>query len=89
MDVFREKYTPQRDCGPSQKVRAPPRYGVVSFYRAGLFHSLMSQSSIPVILVKGRGFLGIRPHPFFDLYGQLKLSSSCECVTESILSFKV
>lgn len=70
MDAFRKKYTPQRDCGPSQKVRAPPGYGVVHFYRAGLFHSLMSQRNIPVILLKEWGFLGMRPHLLFELYGQ-------------------
>ena len=73
MDTFREKYTPQRDCGSSQKVRAPPGYGVVSFYRAGLFHSLESEE-YSSYFDKGVGFLGIRPHLLFDHYGQLKLS---------------
>ena len=30
-----EKHTPQTECGPSQKVRKAPGYGVVSFYRGG------------------------------------------------------
>ena len=28
---------PQTECGPSQKVRAAPRYGMVSFHRVGNF----------------------------------------------------
>ena len=35
VDLSREKHTPQTECGPSQKVRKAPRYGVVSFYRGG------------------------------------------------------
>ena len=33
VDLFREKHTPQTECGPSQRVRKAPGYGVVSFYR--------------------------------------------------------
>ena len=32
MDLFREKHTSQTKCGPPQKVRQVPGYGVVSFY---------------------------------------------------------
>ena len=35
VDLFREKRTPQTQCGPSQKARAAPGYGVVSFYKGG------------------------------------------------------
>ena len=35
VDLFREKHTPQTDCGPSQKSRKAPGYGIVSFYRHG------------------------------------------------------
>ena len=34
---FREKHTPQTDCGPSQKVRVASNHGTVSFYRLGNF----------------------------------------------------
>ena len=33
--LFREKRTPQTECGPSWKAREAPGYGVVSFYRGG------------------------------------------------------
>ena len=33
--LFTEKHTPERDHGPSQKARAVPGYGVVSFCRGG------------------------------------------------------
>ena len=32
MDLFREKHTPQTECGPSQNVRVALKYGVISFY---------------------------------------------------------
>ena len=36
VDLFREKkHTPQTECGPSQKARKAPGYGVVSLYRGG------------------------------------------------------
>ena len=65
MDLFREKHIPQTECGPSQKVRAAPGYGVVSFYRGGQFHRLMSERSIPAILGKGWGFPEIGSMPSF------------------------
>ena len=34
---FREKHTPETECGPSQKVRVASKHGVVSFYRLGTF----------------------------------------------------
>ena len=37
MGLFTEKHTPQIDHGPSQKARAVPGYGVVSFCRVGNF----------------------------------------------------
>ena len=37
MDLFREKHTPQTECGPSQKVRAALKYGTVSFYEPDNF----------------------------------------------------
>ena len=33
--LFREKHTPQTECGPSQKARETPGNRVVSFYRGG------------------------------------------------------
>ena len=33
--LFTEKHTPQIDCGPSQKARTVPGYGLVSFCRGG------------------------------------------------------
>ena len=33
VDLFREKHS--TECGPSQKVRKAPGYGVVSFHRGG------------------------------------------------------
>ena len=30
---FREKHTAQTNCGPSQRVNAALKFGVVSFYR--------------------------------------------------------
>ena len=33
--IYLERNTPQTECGPSQKVRKAPGYGVVSFYRGG------------------------------------------------------
>ena len=53
MDLFRQKHTPQTECGPSQKGGVAPEYGVVSFYRGGSFHRLMSGRSIPTIWGKG------------------------------------
>ena len=50
MDLFREKHTPQRECGPSQKARTAPGHGAVSFYRGGYFLKLMSGRNIPSIL---------------------------------------
>ena len=44
--------------------------GVVSFYRAGQFHRLMSGKSIQAILGRGRDFQELGHHPLFDLYGQ-------------------
>ena len=37
VDLFREKHTPQTECGPSQKVRVAWKYGVVNFYGLGNF----------------------------------------------------
>ena len=34
---FREKHTPQTECGPSQRVSGAVRCGMVSFYRLGNF----------------------------------------------------
>ena len=36
-DLFREKHTPQTECGPSREVRAASPCGVVSFYGLGNF----------------------------------------------------
>ena len=65
MDLFRQKHTPQTECGLSQKVRKAPEYGVVSFYRSGQFHRLMSGRNIPALLGRGWGFPGIGPPPTF------------------------
>ena len=47
MDLFREKHTPQTQCGLSQKARErASKHGVVSFYGLGGF-SLMSGRIIP------------------------------------------
>ena len=37
MDLFRyrEKHTPQTECGPSQRANAAAKFDVVSFYRLG------------------------------------------------------
>ena len=32
---YREKHTPQTECGPSQSGNAAVKFGVVSFYRLG------------------------------------------------------
>ena len=37
MNLFREKHTLQTECGPSQKVRVAPKYGLVNFYGLGNF----------------------------------------------------
>ena len=39
MDLFRyrEKHTPQTECGPSQRANAAAKFDVVSFYRLGNF----------------------------------------------------
>ena len=34
---FKEKHTPQTECGPSQRVNGAVRCGMVSFYRLGNF----------------------------------------------------
>ena len=39
VDLFREKHTPQTECGPSQKVRVAPKYSVIGFYGLGNFIS--------------------------------------------------
>ena len=33
--IYLERNTLHRQCGPSQKARVAPEYGVVSFYRGG------------------------------------------------------
>ena len=66
MDLFREKHTPQTECGPSQKVRKAPRYEVVSFYRNGQFHRLMNGRSSPAILGRGGDFQELGHRPLFD-----------------------
>ena len=33
--IYLGRNTPQTECGPSQKVRKAPGYGVVRFYRGG------------------------------------------------------
>ena len=37
MDLFRfrEKHTPQTECGPSQKASVAMKCGIVGFYRLG------------------------------------------------------
>ena len=37
MDLFREKHTPQTECGPSEKTGTALNYGMVSFYGLGNF----------------------------------------------------
>ena len=39
MDLFRyrEKRTPQTECGPTQRANAAAKFGVVRFYRLGDF----------------------------------------------------
>ena len=37
MYFFREKHTPQKEYGPSQKERVASTYGMVSFYGLGDF----------------------------------------------------
>ena len=39
MDLFtyREKHTPQTECGPFQRASVAAKYGVASFYRPGNF----------------------------------------------------
>ena len=37
MYLFREKHTPQTECGPSQKVRVALKHVIVSFYELGNF----------------------------------------------------
>ena len=32
---YREKHTPQTECGPSQSANAAVKFGMVSFYRLG------------------------------------------------------
>ena len=52
VDLFRQKHTLQTECESSQKARVVPVYGVISFYRAGYCHRLMSGKSISAILRK-------------------------------------
>ena len=81
MDLFREKHTLQTECGPSQKVRKAPGYGVVSFYSTGSFHGLMSGGSIPVILGRGGDFQELGHRPFFDPYDRSwNCHGACGCV---------
>ena len=55
--LYLERNTPQTECGPSQTARKRAlKFGVVSFYRLGNFHRLMSEMIIPIILGKGQGF---------------------------------
>ena len=65
MDSFRETPILYAECGPFQKVRMAPEYEVVSFYKGGPFHKLVSGRSIlgnsGKFLGKGRGFPGIGP----------------------------
>ena len=58
-------HTPQTERGPSQKTRAVPGYGVVSFYRSESFHRLMSGRGIPAVLGTGWGLSGIGLQPTF------------------------
>ena len=39
MDLFRfrEKHTPQTECGPLQRANAATEFGVVNFYKLGNF----------------------------------------------------
>ena len=37
MDLFREKHTPQTECGSSEKTGTALNYGMVSFYGLGNF----------------------------------------------------
>ena len=64
--IYLERNTPQTEGGPSQREGAAAGYyGVVSFYRVGYFHRLMSGRSISALLGKGWGFPGIGPPPTF------------------------
>ena len=49
-----------------------PGYGVLTFYRAGQFHRLMSQRSIPSILGRGGISRNWAPTHFLAFYGQLQ-----------------
>ena len=64
MDLFRVKYTPKTECGPSQRASAAAsKRDVVSCYGMAL-----SGRIVPAVLGMGCRFPGIGPSPTFLVF---------------------
>ena len=82
MDLFREKHTPQTEHGPSQKVRAALKYGMVSFYGLGNFQPFQG---------RGGDFQELGRYSLFGLWLTSELSwhwwvclLACWCIKMSV-----
>ena len=73
MDLFREKHTPQTECGPSQRVSAVAlKCGVISFYGLGNF----------IFWERGGNFQELGHHP---LFGLLVVPWNCHGASECVI----
>ena len=67
MDLFREKHTPQTQCGPSEEARETPEYEVISFYRDRSFPRLTCGGIVQLFWGRGGDFPELGHSPLFGL----------------------